>query len=226
MVIKLKESYMKRIIVIAFLVLVAAFDNAKAQEIGITREIYIKLCGVWDLNKGVGEDDMFSWGKGKTVVNGSTEIDLGADPPSFFSGGAGKFNILKIYKEKDKFIIKIMTRSQGPCTFEVAFIDDETIIFKEKDIKVLDYPGEKFKHYKISGPTIRYIKPKIENLRLRSQPSADGKILRMLKKDEKLLIIMKGKEETIDKVKGNWIKVLTEKEEMGWCFDGYLESVK
>jgi hypothetical protein len=225
---------MKRIIlIVANLLLFFASNNAIAQEIGITREMYIKLCGVWHYEKVVTcrDESIYSWGKAKDIINGSTVFDLGEDRPFFFTGGMGQFNITKIFKEKDKFVIRILFRDSKEYNLEVFVNDDQTIIFHDmkwfKDINLLDkFYGNKYKYYKISGPTIRYIKPKIENLRLRSQPSADGKILRMLKKDEKLLIIMKGKEETIDKVKGNWIKVLTEKEEMGWCFDGYLENIK
>ena len=46
----------------------------------------------------------------------------------------------------------------------------------------------------------------------------------MLNKDEKILIIKKGKREIIDSVKGIWVKILSDKNDIGWCFDAYLES--
>jgi hypothetical protein len=30
----------------------------------------------------------------------------------------------------------------------------------------------------------------------------------------------------INEIKGFWIKVKTEKGEVGWCFDAYLEEIK
>jgi len=38
--------------------------------------------------------------------------------------------------------------------------------------------------------------------------------------------IPEGKEETINGVKGSWVKVRTESGDTGWCFDAYLEEVK
>jgi len=85
--------------------------------------------------------------------------------------------------------------------------------------------GKEKKYFKINGPTIVYKKPKIDNLRLRSNHSTKGKIIRNLNKKDKLLILKKGKEETLGKVKGRWVKVLTDKNEIGWCFDYYLEPI-
>jgi hypothetical protein len=67
---------------------------------------------------------------------------------------------------------------------------------------------------------------KVENLRLRNSPSSIAKIIRNLIKGEKLELIEKGKEETINGVTGNWVKVKTQQGETGWCFDAYLEEVK
>jgi hypothetical protein len=53
----------------------------------------------------------------------------------------------------------------------------------------------------------------------------NAKSIRLLDKNEKLYILKKGNEETIEGVKGNWVKVLTEKSEIGRCFDAYLEKV-
>ena len=68
--------------------------------------------------------------------------------------------------------------------------------------------------------------PTIDNLRFRETPTLDGKFIRMLNKGEQLELIEKGKEETISGTKGTWVKVKTEKGEVGWCFDAYLEEVK
>jgi len=67
---------------------------------------------------------------------------------------------------------------------------------------------------------------KIDNLRFRERPDLDSKVIRVFKKSEKLTILETGKTETIDGVKGTWVKVKTEQGEIGWCFDAYLEEVK
>jgi hypothetical protein len=72
----------------------------------------------------------------------------------------------------------------------------------------------------------KYFITSIPNLRLRDSIGNDGKILRLLNQGEKIEVLEKGKEETISGVKGNWVKVKTEKGEVGWCFSAYLEEVK
>ena len=72
---------------------------------------------------------------------------------------------------------------------------------------------------------VKYI-AQVDTLRIRESPDQSGKIIRMLSKGEKLELLEKGKEETIGGVQGNWVKVKTDKGEIGWCFDAYLEEVK
>ena len=71
-----------------------------------------------------------------------------------------------------------------------------------------------------------FFTPSVSNLRLRETPDLNGKFIRSLNQNEKLELIEKGKEETINGTKGTWVKVKTEKGEVGWCFDAYLEEVK
>ncbi len=73
---------------------------------------------------------------------------------------------------------------------------------------------------------IIFFTPNVDNLRFRASPDLQGKFIRSLIKGEKLELIEKGKTETIQGIKGTWIKVKTEKGEVGWCFDAYLEEVK
>jgi hypothetical protein len=84
------------------------------------------------------------------------------------------------------------------------------------------------KFSKIVGNTIgtKYYTPTITTLRFRESPELSGKYIRTLNKSEKLELLETGKEATIDNIKGNWVKVRTEKGEEGWCFSGYLEEVK
>jgi hypothetical protein len=71
-----------------------------------------------------------------------------------------------------------------------------------------------------------YLKPTASGLRLRETPDQQGNIIRKLDQNEKLEFMERGVKETINGIKGNWVKVKTEKGEIGWCFDGYLEEVK
>jgi|GEM_PF-5158589 len=76
-----------------------------------------------------------------------------------------------------------------------------------------------------NGIYIKYFIAKVDNLRLREKPSLNGTIIRNLNKDEKIELIEKGKEETINNIRGNWLKVKTKKNEIGWCFDPYLKEI-
>jgi hypothetical protein len=67
-----------------------------------------------------------------------------------------------------------------------------------------------------------YYTPTIDNLRFREGPSVDSRVIRMFNENEKLMILEKGKTESINNVTGTWVKVKTEKNEIGWCFDAYL----
>jgi len=66
----------------------------------------------------------------------------------------------------------------------------------------------------------------IENLRFRETPTLDGKFIRLLVKGEKLEVLERGKTEEVSGTKGTWVKVKTEKGEIGWAFSGYLEEIK
>lgn len=71
-----------------------------------------------------------------------------------------------------------------------------------------------------------YYTPTNNNLNLNVYTNFDSKFLRKLIKGEKLELIEKGKADTVNGVKGTWVKVKTEKGEVGWCFDAYLEEIK
>ncbi len=62
----------------------------------------------------------------------------------------------------------------------------------------------------------------VDCLRFRKSPGLNGENIRSLKKSDKLKLIEKGKEETINGLKGNWIKVQAVDNQEGWCFDPYL----
>ena len=71
-----------------------------------------------------------------------------------------------------------------------------------------------------------YYLPTIDNLRFRESPTLNGKVIRILKKNDVLELIEKGKTETIKGVNGTWVKVKTDLGEEGWCFDAYLKEWK
>jgi Leucine-rich repeat (LRR) protein len=77
----------------------------------------------------------------------------------------------------------------------------------------------------VKNVPVKYI-AQVDTLRIRESPNQGGKIIRMLSKGENLELLEKGKEETISGVHGSWLKVKTDKGEIGWCFDAYLEEVK
>ena len=78
----------------------------------------------------------------------------------------------------------------------------------------------------------------LDNLRLRSAGSMDGAAILTIQKGSLLEVIGTGKNETIDGIDSSWVKVkvlestqdkdgsLVQEETEGWCFGGYLTTVK
>ncbi len=215
-------------IFIIFIFIIFLKNNVYANDIGLTQEIYIKLCGIWAINKGHNTESIYSWGKAKEQINVSISIDLGDNSPFFFAGPMGRSDIIKVGKENNIYIITIRFRNKKEYKLKLSVIDHSRIYFhnmkwfKEIPLLLNNYGKEKI-YYKISGPEIKYYKSNTENLRLRNDPILKSKVIRLLKKGEKLLFLMKGKNEKIGDAEGEWVKVLTEKNEIGWCFDYYLK---
>ncbi len=88
-------------------------------------------------------------------------------------------------------------------------------------VKLFDYADIIEKSLKLYG---KMLTPKITNLIFREKPDKNSKVIRIFNIDEKLELIEKSKEETINGIKGTWVKVKTEKGEIGWCFDAYLKE--
>lgn len=61
-----------------------------------------------------------------------------------------------------------------------------------------------------------------DNLRLRSNASISGDILKVINEDEWVTVLEEGKEETIDGITSVWVKVKLLNNKEGWCFGGYL----
>jgi hypothetical protein len=75
----------------------------------------------------------------------------------------------------------------------------------------------------------KYFKPKLDKLRLREYDTfypSQGKFIRFLDSNEKLLLITKlGNEEIIDGKKGYWYVIETQKNERGTCFSAFLDEI-
>lgn len=226
----LMYSRVIKILIIILIIINCTAITSFANNFGLTKDIYVDLCGVWDIRKMYNLETRYSWGKAKEIANSSVVIDLGDDKPFFFIGGMGKFLITKLSKDEKKYYIRIKFRDNNKYTIELSKQGDDIIIFHEMEwFKKIPLFGNRYglncKYFKLSGPTLKYYKPKVNNLRLRSKYSTNSDILSNLNKNDKLLIINKGSEDTIEGHKGNWVKVLTEKNEIGWCFDYYLEKL-
>ena len=70
-----------------------------------------------------------------------------------------------------------------------------------------------------------YFQVGVDKLKLKKEGNRESAYFRNLFKNEKLQIIELGNEEKISDIKGSWIKVRTEKGDIGWCFDGYLNAI-
>lgn len=64
-----------------------------------------------------------------------------------------------------------------------------------------------------------------DNLRLRSAEETTSDILTTLEKGTKVIVKELGKQQTIDGITANWVKVSLEDRIEGWCFGGYLVEV-
>jgi len=64
--------------------------------------------------------------------------------------------------------------------------------------------------------------PAIDNLVLREEAGIHSKKIRLLARTESVIFLEPGLFEIIDDTPGQWIKEKKEKQEIGWCFDGYL----
>ena len=73
-----------------------------------------------------------------------------------------------------------------------------------------------------------------ENLKLRSGEATTTQVLTVMSAGTKVKVLELGKEETIDGIKSNWVKVEVissrdrdgkdiKKKTTGWCYGGYLE---
>lgn len=63
-------------------------------------------------------------------------------------------------------------------------------------------------------------------LRIRNDNNLNSQIITVLEPNMGVEIIAKGKKETIDGIKSNWVKVISANGYVGWCFAGYLKPIE
>lgn len=63
-------------------------------------------------------------------------------------------------------------------------------------------------------------------LRMREAPGLQGRFIRYLADEEKLVVLEVGPAAVIAGLEGHWVRVKTAANEEGWCFNAYLEEVK
>ena len=63
-------------------------------------------------------------------------------------------------------------------------------------------------------------------LRIRNDYNLNSQIITVLEPNMGVEIIAKGKKETIDGIKSNWVKVISANGYVGWCFAGYLKPIE
>ena len=109
-----------------------------------------------------------------------------------------------------------------PAEYGLDFINK---LIEKNDKRVIIYRiiDNIVKNIKIYDSKEIYARAKVKNLTLREGQSLKSNTIRLLNEDEKVIILEKGNEEIIDNNRGFWIKVKTEKNEVGWCFDYYME---
>lgn len=63
-------------------------------------------------------------------------------------------------------------------------------------------------------------------LRIRNDYNLNSQIITVLEPNMGVEIIAKGKKDTIDGIKSNWVKVISANGYVGWCFAGYLKPIE
>jgi len=199
-------------------------------------KIYGEIIYLYDLNYdftyGIIEKENNKWrfhNKAQTITYKDFKI---SDEKKIKSGneriillGFDKSLILRELPDKNSKIIELEKSIMGGSFFIQQEKGEDDIIDGEKGYWIKVMTDKKVTGW-IFHIQNKLFFSKVDTLRLRESPSIDGKIIRNLIKGEKLELLEKGKVETINGVKGTWVKVKTEQGEVGWCFDAYLEEVK
>ena len=105
---------------------------------------------------------------------------------------------------------------------KAIFEEYNMLIFSNENIKILTNENE-IENNNIKNNYLKYIV--VDNVNLRSEPNMKSKIIRILKKNEKLDVIREGEIINVNNVKAPWFNVLTETGEIGWCFSGNLKKI-
>lgn len=154
-------------------------------------------------------------------------------------------NRLRLYNGKDfKLIIELMKTDSAWCNSMVAYIDSNYKT-KHSNLKPIE---ENLKHTWaelknglsetsacVSQVSINKIMKVSENLKLRSGEAISTQVLTVMSAGTKVKVLELGKEETIDGISSNWVKIEIQsgakdkdgksikKGTVGWCYGGYLK---
>lgn len=158
----------------------------------------------------------------------SFDVYLPTRDPNWSSDYAGMFAITAFTHEDWNKIVEAIEKEEYELWgSDIGKNERYTFFYHHPNAcpEDLYYVGD----YKITifeaGTNPEYYTPTINNLRFREGSNLKTKVIRLLRKGEKLIVLLKSKKQTIDGIEGCWVKVKTESGETGWCFDGYLEKL-
>lgn len=207
--------------------------NDKANGINY-QSVY--LTGFYDYDGMIGLRLIFF----KDTIPFSISIYHYCDEPRFFNGKLyeeDKNNLrLRVNSIIDSYEKKIDKKDKNRAsTLALNQISDEinliiegkkaNNLFPEQLIYLFTVYNKIVSTLNFSEPTIKY-KTKVCNTILRENQSINGKMINKIEKNKVLKLISFGKYDFVDKIDGIWVKVETEKGEIGWCFDAYLGEIK
>jgi len=135
-------------------------------------------------------------------------------------------NIIKketIEMDNGKIAIEILREDEMvDCILSIMYYDG----FKEAFFNCWPYNSKYVNDFYevVKSFSFIYHLTKVNNLRLRKGSNLKSEIIKHMKLNERVEIIEIGKKEIIDNIEGNWVKVMTEYGETGWCFGGYLKK--
>jgi hypothetical protein len=218
------------------------FIYLKVKE-GVNEEDLKKLVGIEKIKTrknsfGIGDIDRIFTLKKQTIIIQNKDVEIRKYISEWGSDISRDILAYKIELFNNKYFNNCIIEFYNVWPQnDVKLPNNFDLYYVEKEIKKGNIKAEVYKLIDdsiiniIFSNNIEYLNIKkyrviIDRLRFRESFNSESKIIRVLSKNEKVLFLEKGKEDLINGVKGNWIKVKTETGEIGWCFDGYLEEIK
>lgn len=125
-----------------------------------------------------------------------------------------KDSIFKKMNEKFEITTVLIVRDENALQF---FLKNKSSYFsfeKKYIYGIIDFNYS----FKIN----QYYKTTVDKLRLRISPSINADIICNLNKNEIVTLMEVGDYDAISDLGGNWVKVKTKDNQIGWCFSAYL----